>query len=91
MGTGNKYFPHNTDGEENAGGTIRDWVMEAKTADDTYLFHSVEPGRRGQCYFLHEKERLEETKKWLDGFFDGLLQNYSADKCKKSWGARSTL
>ena len=67
MGTGDEYFPTDTDGEEYVDGTIRDWAMEAKMADNTHLFHSAEPNMHGQCYFLHEKQRQEEAEKWLDG------------------------
>ena len=47
MGTDNKYFSTETDGEEYGDGTIRDWAMEAKTTDYNFLFHSVKPGRKG--------------------------------------------
>ena len=63
MGTGDENFSTETDGKEYVDGNIRDWAMEKKTEEDTYLFQSVEPGRRGQCYFLHQKNRQEEAEK----------------------------
>ena len=86
MGTGDKDFTSEIDGEQCADGNIRDWAMEAKTAEDTFLFQSVEPGRRGQCYFLHQKNRQEEAEKWLDDCFNGLLQKYRAARCKTILG-----
>lgn len=57
MGDGSELFATTSDGEEQSDGTIRDWAMEAKTADAIYIFHSVEPGRHGKCYFPYEKHR----------------------------------
>ena len=63
--------------------------MKAKTDDDTYLFHSSEVGCRGQCYFLHEKTRKEEAEQWLDKCFNGILQQYRADKCRNILGGET--
>ena len=60
--------------------------MNAKTADDTYLFHSVEEGRRGQCYFFHEETRKKEAEQWLNRCFNGILQEHRADACKRVLG-----
>ena len=55
MGNGNYLFTTMNDSEEQSDGTIRDWAMKVKTEDDTYIFHSVKPGRHEQYYCLYEK------------------------------------
>ena len=55
-------------------GTIREWPMAAKMKNNTYLFHSVIPGRKGKCYFLHKREQQEETENWLDLYFNCTMQ-----------------
>jgi hypothetical protein len=60
--------------------------MKAKSKDGTFLFHSIEPGRSGQGYFLHEKERQEEAEQWLDTCFNCLLHTYGAETCKRILG-----
>jgi len=55
IGTGDEHFSADTDGEEYVDGTIRDLAMKAMTKDGKYIFHSVEPRQREQCYFLHKK------------------------------------
>ena len=57
--------------------------MAAKSGRGKYLFHLVEPGRDGQCYFLYEKSRTEDTKMWLDNAFVGLIDEYGAEHCRK--------
>jgi hypothetical protein len=63
MGTGDEKFPSENEGNKTDDGNIRQWAMEARTQDGTYMFHSVEPGRKGQCYFIHEKVRQDEAEK----------------------------
>ena len=86
MGTCDEHFTTDTEGEEYSDGTIRDWTMEARTEDGSFIFHLVESGRQGQYYFLHERGRQEQAEKWLDDCFNGLLQKYGADKCKSILG-----
>ena len=52
--------------------------MRTRTDADNFLFHSVKPGRDGQCYFQNEKNRTEEAEQWLDRHFNGMLQEYGA-------------
>ena len=61
-GNDDKLFESKTEEEDRYGRSIKEWDMKAKTADNTYLFHSVKEGRRGQCYFLHETTQKEETE-----------------------------
>ena len=62
MGDGDENFNTAVEGEEYADGNIRDWAMEAKTTDDSYLFHLVEPGRPGQCFFYTRKTDRKRRK-----------------------------
>ena len=89
VGTGDESFSSEVDGDTIDDGNIRQWAMDARTEEGTYLFHSVEPGRTGQCYFLHEKVRQAEAEKWLDDCFDRILQKYGADTCRKALGGES--
>ena len=93
MGDGDEWFSdeategdnvNEADGEtmEKAEGSLRIWAMSAKTEEGKFLFHSVEPGRKGQCFFLHEKSRLVEAEEWLDNAFNGLLHEYGAGHCR---------
>ena len=86
MGNGNGNFLMENEGKEHGDGNIHDWAMEALTQEGTYLFHSVEPGRPGQCYFLHEKVRQVEAEQWIDDCFNRILQKYGAVKCKTILG-----
>ena len=52
VGTGYDHFTTETNREEYVDDKIQDWEMDATTDEDAYLFHSVEPGCQGQCYFL---------------------------------------
>ena len=36
-------------------GIIRAWTMNAKTKEDTFIFHSIELGRTGQSYSCTHK------------------------------------
>ena len=81
-GNGDELFTSKTGDEDRYNESIREWGMKAKTADDTYLFHLVEEDRRGQCCFLHEEI-------WLDECFNGILQKYGADECKRILGGES--
>ena len=62
MGTGDEIFTSDVDRGEQVNGNIRNWSMDPKTANGTFLFHSVEPGRRSQGYVLHEHNRQEEVE-----------------------------
>ena len=60
VGDGDEWFtPTELDNEgnlrETAEGSLRIWAMAARTEENKYLFHLVEPGRNSQCYFSHEK------------------------------------
>ena len=90
VGKGGEIFTLKMGNEDGYDGSIREWAMNAKTADDTYLFHSVEEGRRGQCYFLHEETRKEEAEQWLDRCFNGILQEHGVDACKRILGGKHT-
>jgi len=48
-------FSAEDEGKAHDDGNIRDWLMETNTKEGTYMFHSFDPGRQGQCYFLHKK------------------------------------
>ena len=87
VGGGDEWFtPTGVDEEgnfcETAEGSIRIWAMAAKTEEDKYLLHSVEPGQEGQCWCLHEKSRTEEAERWLCNAFAGLIDKYGAVHCK---------
>ena len=43
MGNGDGNFLTEDKGEVHADGNIRDWAMEARTKEEIYLFHPVEP------------------------------------------------
>ena len=47
MGMGDDLSMTEFNMEKFDGRTIRNWVMEAKTEENTYLFQSVEPGQKG--------------------------------------------
>ena len=44
---GDEIFESKKEEQDGYDGFIREWTMKAKTMDNTYLFHSVEKGRRG--------------------------------------------
>ena len=88
-GNGDELFTSKTEDEDRYDGSIREWAMKAKTVDNTYLFHSVKEGHRGQCYFLHEATQKEEAEQWIDKCFNGLLQQHGADECKHILGGDS--
>ena len=90
MGTGDEQFTKDIDGKDYADGSIRERAMKAKSKDGTFLFHSIEPGRTGQGYFLHEKKRQEEAEQWLDTCFNRLLHTYGAETCKALLGGMDT-
>jgi len=62
MGNGDEEFSTEEGGKVIDDGNIGTWAMDAKPKEGTYLFHSVEPDRPGQCYFLHEKVRQVEAE-----------------------------
>ena len=63
--------------------------MNARRADDSFLFNSVECGRRGQTYYLCDKEFATEAEEWLDATFNNILVNYGAKRCLEILGGNS--
>ena len=63
--------------------------MDARSQDSSHLFNSIEYGRKGQTYYLCDKELATEAEEWLDATFNQLLTNYGADRCLKILGGTS--
>ena len=57
VGMADENFNTEGEGEEYFDGTTRELAMAVKMDSNNYLFHSVEPGQKGQSFFLHEKDR----------------------------------
>ena len=60
--------------------------MTARRDDDSFLFNSIECGRRGQTYYLCDKEFATEAEEWLDATFNNILVNYGAERCLEILG-----
>ena len=73
-GTGDETFKQNErDGEYN--GNIFKWAMNTKTKNDTFLFHSVEPGQKGKRFVSSPK-----TPRRSGGMAKQILQRHPSDK-----------
>ena len=86
-----KQFDTKVEGEDGYDGSIREWSMKAKTEDGTYVFHLVDSGGRGHCYFLHEKTRKEEAEQWINKCFNGILHQYGVDECRRILGGETHI
>jgi len=87
-GDGNDLFSEE-DNSNQHDGSLCQWAMDARSKDSSYLFNSVEGGRKGQTYYLCDKELATEAEEWLDTTFNQILTNYGADRCKKILGGTS--
>ena len=87
-GDGNNQFKINNNTTDHEG-CLRHWAMNARRADDSFLFNSVECGRRGQTYYLCDKEFATEAEEWLDATFNNILVNYGAKRCLEILGGNS--